>query len=228
MVKSYTKKELPFRMYEGVAGSFNELPEDISGTKALGRPFRYRRWNEFYFDDRGYLHRHDDTTTFMQSSDVNKVFGDEQRTFEPIEDYLLDSAGFQMMFDKFREHTGISERIGCHQVRITIGPEGVPAAPEGPHSDGFDFIGAFIVDRDNITDDSGEFCVWDQSQAIDDIDVYKWPEPIFRDPLWTRETRSYAILNDRDYLHTGYDLRRKDPTKSAKWDWFVITGNKGE
>ena len=128
------------------------------------------------------------------------------------------------MFQHFYNRTGVHSGIGCHQVRIIVGPDGVPAAPEGPHHDGFDYLGAFIVKRVNIV--GGEFCVWGLDQKTDTTNVWDWPEPIFRDDLWTETSRHYGILNDRDFFHTGYDLRRVDPDKEAYWDWFVLTGDK--
>ena len=218
-VYNYMKGDLPPLMYQEVETYFDNLSED----KYAEPGFRFRRFSEFYFDDRGYLRKHDDTEDFVQSSDINSAFGDVERKFEPVEDSIMQWAGFQMMFERFRVHTGVSSRIGCHQVRIIVGPDGVPAAPEGPHHDGFDYIGAFIVRRNNIT--GGEFCVWDKPDTEMPTDVYKWPEPLFKEALWTNETRHYGILNDRDFVHTGYDLNRVDPNKDAHWDWFVLTGN---
>ena len=218
-VTSYMKGDLPFRTFDDIAPSFEELPADPYTESN----YRFRRWSEFYFDDRGFLHKHDPVDSFEQSSDVNVVFGDVERKFEPIDDKLLDSAGFQMMFDKFRENTGISSGIGCHQVRIVVQPNGAPATPEGPHKDGFDYIGAFIVKRDNIT--GGDFCVWHPDQQVDSTNVEDWGDPIFSDNLWTPTSRHFGILRDRDYFHTGHDLETVDPDNIGQWDWFILTGD---
>ena len=137
MIETFEMGDLPIRSHDAVERFFDNLPED----KYADSGYRFRRFSKFLFNEYGDLVM-DQDETFTQSSDINKAFGDVERKFEPIERGLLKTAGFAQMFQHFYNKTGIHSGIGCHMVRIAVGPDGVPAAPEGPHHDGFDYIGA--------------------------------------------------------------------------------------
>ena len=199
-------KKLPRDNYKAILSTFDLLPEDQYAEPG----YRFRRYSQYEFDEWGKLHQLDQPDNFVQSSEINSAFGDIERKFEPIMPGMLTFAGFLTMFDKFREHTGCT-KIDCHQVRIVV-PVDKPAsaAPEGPHQDGYDYIGAFIVTRDNIT--GGNFMVWE------DLDK----DPIFEDEL----EGGYGIIDDRKYYHTGNDLNVVNKSRPGRWEWFVLGGTK--
>ena len=193
---------VPLGNYKGFEDSFARLPEDQYADPG----YRFRRYSQYRMvGDKPELV---ETDHFMQSKDLNKAFGDIERKFEPMEPEMLKREGFNWMFKQFQFHTGCN-MIDCHQVRIMIGAEGAPAAPEGRHQDGYDFIGAFIVTRENMV--GGDFMVWR------DMDE---EEAIFKKPL----LGEFAIIDDKKYYHTGDQLGVVNPNKPGRWEWFVLGG----
>ena len=201
------KGNLPTNNYNGVKDSFDFLPEDQYAEPG----YRFRRYSKFTYKN-GKL-EFVDTDHFMQSKELNSEFGDIERKFEPIMPGMLTYDGFQNMFFAFNMHTGCTE-IDCHQVRIVVPHDReVPAAPEGRHQDGYDYIGAFIVTRDNIT--GGKLMVWE--------DNHPDSPPIFMEDLHG----GYGIIDDKKYWHTGDDLGVVDKSRPGLWEWFVLGGRHG-
>lgn len=195
---------LPKYSYCGeIRDSFNRLPADQYADEG----YRWRRYGRFKQGLDGLEYK--GSEDFMQSSELNSVFGDMQRKFEPIEEDLLNYAGFAQLIDKFMQHT-LCPYVDVHQVRIRVPCDReVMAAPEGRHQDGYDYIMATIVQRDNVV--GGNFMVWESKDA---------EKEIFKQPL----LNEYAIIDDRKYFHTGDDLSVQDPSRDGTWDWFVLGG----
>ena len=193
---------LPFGMYDSLKHTFNQLPEDQYAKPG----YRYRRFSQYkMFMGKPELV---ETDHFMQSSELNSEFGDIERKFEPMDPALLKDDNFNYLFKIFHHETGVST-IDCHQVRILIGPDGAPAAPEGRHQDGYDYIMATIVTKENVT--GGDFMVWETKTG---------KKHIFKEGL----VNEYGIIDDRKYFHTGEDLKVIDEAKPGRWEWFVLGG----
>lgn len=198
---------MPTVNYVDLLHTFDDLPADQYAEPG----YRFRRFSKFHYD--GKLKRVD-TDHFMQSKDLNQTFGDIERKFEPIADETVMFGSFNEMFKTFHYHTECND-IDCHQVRIVVEPgTTAPAAPEGRHQDGYDFIGAFIVTRRNLI--GGDFMVWESMDPNE--------EPIFQDSL----LGMYGIIDDRKYYHTGNDLSAINPAEPAVWEWFVLGGRNGK
>ena len=188
--------------YDGLRWSFADLPEDRYAKPG----YRFRRFSKYkMFMGKPELVESDH---FIQSSELNEAFGDIERKFEPIAPALLKDDGFNYLFKTFHHETGVST-IDCHQVKIMIGPDGAPAAPEGRHQDGYDYIMAAIVTKENMT--GGNFMVWKEKEG---------GKPIFNQGL----VNEYGIIDDRKYFHTGDDLKVIDPSRPGRWEWFVLGG----
>ena len=89
---------------------------------------------------------------FTQSEDYNKHQGGMKRTFENIEEEVLQSDGFKEICLIFKNANNMidGQEIDVHQMRcVTLNGES-ELAPEGVHQDGFDRIGMISIDRDNI------------------------------------------------------------------------------
>ena len=189
--------------YDGIKWSFADLPEDTYAEPG----YRFRRFSKYkMFMGKPELV---ETDHFMQSSELNSAFGDIERKFEPMSPALLKDDGFNYLFKVFHHETGVST-IDCHQVKIMIGPDGAPAAPEGRHQDGYDYIMAAIVTKENMT--GGKFMVWKDNKPES--------KPVFASDL----VNQWGIIDDRKYFHTGDDLKVIDPSRPGRWEWFVLGG----
>jgi len=82
-----------------------------------------------------------DSSTFMQSSDVNRLIGNVERKFEEISPALDQHPDFQNLLNAFLERTKVDiskQPIGVHQMRVVCShDQSGSAAPEGIHQDGF-------------------------------------------------------------------------------------------
>lgn len=195
-------------LYDNMGKYFNDLPEDQYAESG----YRYRRFSRFKYGHSGYLETHE-PDHFMQSSEINSAFGDLERKFEPLDRQLINSDNFKTMVSLFTKATNVIE-VDVHQVRIIVDPKKpVPAAPEGKHHDGYDYIGVFIVTRKNIS--GGNFMLWDSVDAPDEDWFFK-----------SDMVGKYGIVDDKKYAHTGDDLRVVDPSDKGLWEWFVIGGYK--
>lgn len=197
-----TMNELSFPWGTGVLETFKDLPEDQYAEPG----YRFRRFSPVEFGTTGKL-KALDADHFMQSSELNSEFGDIERKFEPLDRKLFELCSFKDMLHLMHHKTNCT-KFDVHQVRIIVDPnKPAPAAPEGRHQDGYDYIGAFIVTRDNIT--GGNFMVWTDKEGGD---------PIFKHDL----LGCYGIIDDRKYYHTGDDLNVIDSSRKGVWEWFVV------
>lgn len=170
--------------------------------------YRYRRFGTLDVQNNEVSMREIDT--FFQSKEINKSeSGGIDRKFEPLEKSMLSSRAFNEIIKNFASYTGITEGIDVHQLRLTPKDDNTTAAPEGRHQDGYDYIGMFVVSRENLT--GGEILAW---KNIDD------ETPLFEDDIYHR----FVIFNDRDHYHTATDLGIEDKSKPAWWDIIVLGG----
>ena len=197
---------IPKYAYDGMGDYFKDLPED----KYAEPGYRFRRFSPIELNNYGdiVVQKADH---FIQSSELNSEFGGIERKFEPLDPKILELSTFKSMVYRFVDNSGV-KKIDCHQVRIEVDPsKPAPAAPEGKHQDGYDFICAHIVTRHNIT--GGNFMVWTEKDAADE-------DYLFKDTLVGR----FAILDDTKYFHTGDDLNVIDPSRKGIWEWFILGG----
>jgi len=152
-----------------------------------------------------------------QSRDYNRLNGDVQRWFDPIEDGIVDSA---MMRRLLRGATDCFESAGggaaacpwhveLHQFRIeaTAHEAGRPT-PEGMHRDGVDWVLVMLIDRVNADEGVTEIRIAGRPQ----IDRFTLAAP-----------GDAVLLDDHRVLHGVTPIRPIDPDKLAYRDVFVAT-----
>lgn len=189
---------------EQLRPSFSNLP----GTEHADGNYRLRRYSV--------VRMHDDmieklpAREFMQGSDINKFQGNVARSFEDLEQEVINSEGFREMCRLFSQANELDEEtdIEIHQIRIAANQRAAEVAPEGVHQDGFDHIAIVSIERDNI--EGGNFQVYKQKDQA----------PILSIPLDCGEV---AMLDDSELWHYAQPIRPKNPGKPGNMDVFVLT-----
>jgi len=184
--------------------SFDRLPS----SEYLDGQYRLRRYSNFNFSS--------DTLTklpsrsFQQSSDLNVFQGNIKRNYEEIEQNIIDSDAFVELFARFKNITSLKDEaeIEVHQIRIiTNGETSSQVTPEGVHQDGYQNIGIFSIESNNIT--GGELNIHTQKQA----------KPFIKHKF---DHGEFVVLNDERYWHSAEDIHATD-SGSAYMDLFVLT-----
>lgn len=143
--------------------------------------------------------------SMQQSKKYNPVHGDIRREYPPINNRITANKGFQQLLDHYAGFFGWEDaillvqfqRVDCLEHRI-----GQPTI-EGFHQDGNRHVGMLVVDRINITDDSGV------SQYVMDKNGMKSEEMVFDNVL---PPGSLVYWNDKRLWHYGTDIKVADPT----------------
>lgn len=187
--------------------SFAALPQDEYVEDRL----RSRRYSRFLYHADGTLELRR-AKDFMQTSDINTALGDVERTYEDIEDHIIEDDAFVAMFKEFRAHTDLNPEaiIEAHQLRWHCQKRVKEPAPEGTHQDGFDFIGVFMVNTEYV--DGGEMMLY---EAPDDA-------PVFKKAL---ENGEFVVLNDKKMWHNASPLIPTANPEDGHWDVIVLTAN---
>ena len=176
------------------AASWEDMPLDQ--YLAEGHRCRRRRY-AVYRAANGRINR-EPHQPHHQSREYNPLFGDVQRSFEPVSQQIGDSAtmrtilGFCLaLFGRLAPKVQ-SWHIEAHQFRIEAAADkpGLPT-PEGVHRDGVDYVCVLLVRRQNIASGTttihtpdgralGEFTLTDPFDAalIDDARVYHGVTPV--------------------------------------------------
>jgi hypothetical protein len=193
-------------------GVFRGFYEGMPKDPYMGGEFRTRRHSSVQKTSEG-NYKVLPHTTFTQSYDVNKLVGEVERTFEPLDEKLATSVNFAKVVDAFAEMSGFDAteaEIGIHQVRVKCAKdiEGDPA-PEGRHQDGFKYIGIFVVERHNI------------EGGFSELYLTRDPEekPFMEKIL---EEHEMLIVNDQEIFHNASGIT---PTadEGGYRDVFVLT-----
>jgi hypothetical protein len=141
----------------------------------------------------------------QQSIKYNPVHGDMRRVYPLISDKISDSEDFHRLLLHYAAFFGWSDAIVLVQfqrVDCLEGRTGQPAI-EGFHQDGNRYVGMLIVNRNNITDDSGvsQYVMDDNGQMTDEM-VFNAVIPPGKLIYW----------NDKRVWHYGTELKVADPT----------------
>jgi hypothetical protein len=141
--------------------------------------------------------------SMQQSKKYNPVHGDIRREYPPISKKISGSKDFQHLLDHYAGFFGWEDAIVLVQfqrVDCLMNRKGQPTI-EGFHQDGNRHVGMLVVDRINITNDSGI------SQYVLDKDGKKTDEMIFNDVL---PAGALVYWNDKRLWHYGTDLKVED------------------
>jgi hypothetical protein len=139
----------------------------------------------------------------QQSIKYNPVHGDMRREYPPISRSITGSADFHRLLVHYAAYFGWSDaivlvqfqRVDCYSNR-----KGLPAV-EGFHQDGNRHVGMLVVNRDNITEDSGI------SQYVLDDNGRK-TEPLIFDAVIPAGQLIY--WNDKRVWHYGTEIAPAD------------------
>jgi len=146
----------------------------------------------------------------FDNDSINTFQGNVERTYENLEQSLLESEGMKSIVSEFCELTGIDEGrdIEIHQFRMLAIDSDTPAAPEGVHQDGFDHVCVCGVSHENL--EGGELLVYENKQA----------EPCFKMEI---KDGMFALINDRQVWHNATPMNKVDTNKPGYLDCFVLT-----
>jgi hypothetical protein len=139
----------------------------------------------------------------QQSIKYNPVHGDMRREYPRINNKITDSLDFHKLLDCYASFFRWSDaivlvqfqRVDCYSDRI-----GLPAV-EGFHQDGNRHVGMLVVNRNNVTDDSGvsQYVMDDHGKKTDDL-VFNSVIPAGQLIFW----------NDKRVWHYGTEIKVAD------------------
>lgn len=187
---------------------FNHLPDNTYQDGG----YRLRRYSAFTCRN-GAIEKLP-TRLFSQSSDINKFQGDVARQYEDIEADCYQSAGFNEMMKHYIETADLPDGVDIeiHQLRIQAKPnETVEVAPEGVHQDGFNRLGMFIMNYENLTGGELKVHLEEDSPAMTE---------------YLPKAGEYLILNDAKFWHDANDITCTSHTTNGYYDLFVLTATK--
>lgn len=187
-----------------LSASFNNLPK----SNYLDGDYRLRRYSHFNFSAN--VLKKMPAKAFEQSAEFNDFQGNVARQYEDIEQGLIDSEAFVEIFSRFKDITNLDDEanIEVHQIRIiAVGEQGSQVTPEGVHQDGYQRIGIFVINGNNII--GGELNIHTQKHA----------EPFIKHKF---DQGEFVVLNDKHFWHSAEDIRSAGPG-SANMDVFVLT-----
>ncbi|WP_343228631.1 2OG-Fe dioxygenase family protein [Sphingomonas colocasiae] len=153
----------------------------------------------------------------FQSRDYNRLNGDIQRWFEPMDDAIVESPmmrrllrGATAVFEAAEARAGaVHWHVELHQFRIeaTAREPGRPT-PEGMHRDGVDWVLVMLIDRQNAAEGVTEI----QIDGRPEIDRFTLAAP-----------GDAVLLDDHRVMHGVTPIRPIDATMPACRDVFVAT-----
>ena len=144
----------------------------------------------------------------QQSILYNPVHGDMRREYPRINESIINSEDFHRLLIHYASFFGWSDAIVLVQFqRVDCFPnrKGQPTV-EGFHQDGNRHVGMLIVNRNNITDDSGvsQYVMDDNGKKTDDL-IFNAVIPAGKLIYW----------NDKRVWHYGTDLKVADPNTNG-------------
>lgn len=198
--------QIPPSFYSTLGDYFDRLKVDpyIDGKYRLRAYARYQK--------QGHSYTRLAHAPFCQSSDINRLVGDVEREFAPMEEGIDQTQELQHLLRSFSEHT-LDDQDGVievHQIRVICdADEAGSPAPEGIHQDGFTYVGICCLKRQDIigghtkifTDASGKHL------HIDTV----------------LEEDQFIIFNDQRYYHYVSQTVSEQQGKKGVRDVFVFT-----
>lgn len=163
---------------------------------------------DWHSDETGYDCWNLPQYAMQQSIKYNPVHGDMRREYSRISNTIIDSEDFHRMLIKYATFFGWSDAIVLVQfqrVDCLADRTGLPAV-EGFHQDGNRHVGMLVVNRNNLTDDSGV------SQYVMDDNGKKTDELIFNEVI---PAGQLIFWNDKRVWHYGTELKVADLNTNA-------------
>ncbi|HEX8095762.1 2OG-Fe dioxygenase family protein [Jatrophihabitans sp.] len=155
------------RSVEEFVGSWNALPRDpyLTGSGAS----RLRRYGRIAVLEEGIESL--PPAPFVQSNEVNPIFGGIQRQFAPLDPAVVASpvlsSLIRVLCHCLPDLPDRIERmdVGIHQIRVqaSVAADGLPT-PEGIHQDGHRFVAQVFILRNAV--DGGRSSFYDSGTAV--------------------------------------------------------------
>lgn len=149
---------------------------------------------------------------FYQSKTYNNFNGNVLREYKNIDDQLLNDISFKSLINIFANIITNGNPIDLnfiqvHQIRVYADIDNtITPVPEGIHQDGFNYVGIYIINRENIK--GGINTIYNEG-----IEIYSKE----------LEIGSSVILNDRKLHHHVTNIELIDIEKIGYRDIFVFT-----
>ncbi len=198
--------------WAALADSWNRLAPDTY-LAAQGR-YRRRRHAVFSASTTGELQREPHQPHF-QSLQYNRLHGDIQRWFDPIEPAIADGASMRRVLafccDLFGSlvPTVRGWRIEVHQFRIEArGDLAGQPTPEGVHRDGVDYVLVLLVNRQNVASGTTSIHLADGTE----LGSFTLTHPF-----------DAALVDDARVFHGVTAVTPLDPGQPAHRDVLVVT-----
>ena len=202
-------------LIDQIKGSFDRLPE----TDHKDGKFRLRKYSLIELRTTFWNAKEEaeidqiDAKDFTQSEDFNKHQGGMKRTFENIENDVLQSDVFKEICLVFKRACDLisGQQMDVHQMRVKCSGGAAQLSPEGWHQDGYDCVAMIGIDRRNII--GGE--------AL--LSTSKTEGPFLKATL---ETGTMLIIDDSYLWHNGRSIQPIDDNEEAWMDILILTVKK--
>jgi len=158
--------------------AYEKLEVDTYVLEAEGIPYRKRRYGSFIFNSKNNKLNINKHRTFLQSENVNSLFGGIERKFAPIDNSILENQFLQELikadFSKFpEEDKQLSKNwfVGVQMFRVEAkeGYLGQPT-PEGIHQDEHHLVVQHMMKKENVMHSvTGIECIDEKQSAIRDM-----------------------------------------------------------
>lgn len=199
-----------FRLKHAKADAIMEIDEHITAVNELSgmteeesNKFLSNASPSWYSEETGYCCWNLPQYAMQQSIKYNPVHGDMRREYPRINNSIIDSADFHKLLEHYASYFGWGDaivlvqfqRVDCNSARI-----GLPAV-EGFHQDGNRHVAMLVVNRDNITDDSGvsQYAMDENGRRADSL-VFDAVIPAGQLIYW----------NDKRVWHYGTEIKVAD------------------
>jgi hypothetical protein len=199
-----------FRIKHKKAAAIKEIDERILAINKLGgmreeesKQYTSNSKPTWQSQETGYECWNLPQYAMQQSILYNPVHGDMRREYPRISESIINSEDFHRLLIHYASFFGWSDAIVLVQfqrVDCFVNRKGLPTV-EGFHQDGNRHVGMLIVNRKNITDDSGV------SQYVMDDNGKKTDELIFDEVI---SPGKLIYWNDKRVWHYGTDIKVAD------------------
>lgn len=195
--------------WHAFAASWNNLGPDL--YMADGGRYRRRR-HAVFLCDHGHFARMPHQPHY-QSRDYNRLNGDVQRWFDPVEQAVIDNPVCQAIFAlcaaQFDPAATGRWHVEMHQFRIEAKPGEVGRpTPEGLHRDGVDHVFVMLVERNNVR------------EGVTRIGA---PDGTPLGEFMLAQPGDAMLIDDRRILHGVTEIHPHDPARPAWRDALVVT-----
>ncbi|RJG55094.1 hypothetical protein D0Z70_09745 [Sphingobium terrigena] len=193
--------------WRNFADSWNDLGPDL--YMADGGRYRRRRHATFRCQDGGFTRQ--PHQPHYQSRDYNRLNGDVQRWFDPVEQATVDNPVCRAIFAFCAAHFPMTgpAHVEMHQFRIEAKPGEVGRpTPEGLHRDGVDHVFVMLIERRNVR------------EGVTRIGA---PNGTALGEFMLAEAGDAMLIDDRRILHGVTEIHAVDAAQPAWRDALVVT-----